>query len=245
MLAGSSNVISSFKRTVRTDTSAHHYNALPLLGDADDFVRANGLLDKMKLVVGDLLVENELNHLWAIYLLHHHWEISSNEFPGEVPLHEGNSLAYLMKPVARSSGVAYVPCLIGIRDNEHCALEFSCTSRASESYTALCDRPSFLQALQSALTSNNLDRHFGLGIIRPTSSPELGWVEFTQAERGSLLKEVLPGEIDERHLVQTSWAFEAREADGTKCNWWDCPPPSCWKHGNCYSPRGDHAASEG
>jgi hypothetical protein len=244
MLAGPLNTTESFEKHVRTDLSAAHYNQLPLLGDADDFVRANGLIDRMKLCVGDLLVQHELNHSWAVYLLHHHWEIADSEFPGEDPQHQTDSFAYLMRPVARASVSAYVPCLIGVRENQLYALEFSCSSHASAAYAVLCGRPSFLNAFQSTLTANGLDKHFGLGIIRATSKQDLGWVEFTQPERGSLLKEVSSGAIDPRHLVQTSWAFKAPEAAGTKCGWLSCPPPPrCWQHGNCYSPKGDHAAS--
>src|SRR4051812_41668620 len=100
----------SIDMTVNTE----NYNALPIVEQADLYVRKHKLTELMTQTIGPIFVNHDISDSWGIGLLHHHWPIMPGERPVEDQVTDNNSPAFLMRPqlTAPDNQNRYVPCLL-------------------------------------------------------------------------------------------------------------------------------------
>jgi hypothetical protein len=193
---------------IREELSSAVYNSLPLVEEADALVRENRLIEKMTRCVGGSFIRHEVNNQWGVALLHHHWNITDDEMPGEDMRIYNNSKEYVTKPVLKSVSQRYAPSLIAFDGFHFQALEFSSDQFVVEAFEVLRDKGTFFAELATSLSTARLNIHFGLVAIRNASNENHWLVEYTEDERLSIVKEIPFNLLNPESLVQTSWIFE-------------------------------------
>src|SRR5581483_563651 len=190
------------------------YNGLPSLEKAAEFVRSQGLIDKMLGGVGSLFVRHGVAEHWGIYLLHKHWHIGQGEIPAEDVCDDTPEKEHVMRPISLRQGGGYVPITYTLRDGVFVGLEFSRTPQALEAHKLLGGKETFFEELKQVLYANGLSRDFGLGLIRENNDPSNRWVEFTaHSGRKSVMKYLPQDGVAAEHLIQASWAFAGQPAN--------------------------------
>jgi hypothetical protein len=201
-----------------TTVNVENYNSLPIVEDADIHVRKNGLARLMTEKIGGVFIDHDISDSWGIGLLHHHWPIMLGERPAEDEIEENDTRAFVMRPQPTSPDDKdkYVPCLLAACDLASKAflfesLEFSSEASAILAFQKIRTNHRFLSDLHSALVTYGLQTFFGLTSVKPLSDRRLTLVEYTRADRASILRIMKKSELETMNYVQTAWTFSKKK----------------------------------
>lgn len=185
--------------------NAQRYNDLPAVEVANAALRKQTDGDSLVARFGGLFRHYRMEQHWGLTLLHNHWMVTEDEFPGERAITEQGRTRFITQPRIKAEINEFVPCAIALFGDEWHAFEYASTDWAKDAFGRLQASVDFLHEVNTAIRAAGMTHLIGLRATRDLKVSSTWWVEDTEYPNRSILTEQEADPQNEAAYIETFW----------------------------------------